>query len=107
MRNAPFQNQDNRSNANDQAPFGSPLPRRDPLGAVLHLATRGRQNVSGIFFIDLHEVYARNPVCRQIVWCGETAGLLLGWKIGDSALRTEAGVVGKRCGHPLESGNRY
>lgn len=56
----------------DQAPFGRPFPRRDPLGAVLHLATRGRQNVSGIFSIDLHEVYARNPVCRQIVWCGET-----------------------------------
>lgn len=50
-KNAPFQKQDNRSNANDQAPFGSPFPRRDPLGAVLHLATRGRQNVPGILFL--------------------------------------------------------
>lgn len=63
-----FQTQDNRSNANDQTPFGRPFPRSVPQSAILHLAIRGRLNVPGIFeknySIDLHELYACNPVCR-------------------------------------------
>lgn len=67
MKNALFKKQDNRSNANDPTPFGRPLPRRDPQSAILHLAICGRLNVPGIFwfyFIDLHELYVCNPVCR-------------------------------------------
>ncbi len=55
---------DNRTNTNDQTPFVSPFPSCDSLSDELHLANRGQAKHSWHFFIDLHELYACNPVCR-------------------------------------------
>lgn len=63
--------QDNRSNANDQTPFGSPFPHLDPPSDILHLAIRGRLSVPDIsLLICMSYIHVILFVAKS--WRGET-----------------------------------